>query len=138
MKDGKKNIREGNSFSDAYILSEIVKALSKTIAIVSQETKQKAGTMYRITVGENKLSSRMINVLMDRYPNINYLFITKGEGEPLRENERLTLQNNVLGKHNLPDIDFQKEIFANLTLINKKIMYLQQDLAEIKARLKEK
>src|SRR5690554_2283495 len=138
MVNKKTNIRAENTLSDSYIILEIANALNKSISMIAKDLGEKTGTVYSITGGNNKLSPRLISKFTDRYPEINFLFITKGKGEPLRKDAELINQNNVLGKPNLPDLDFQKEIFTNLTLINKKLTFLQQDIDEIKRKIQMK
>ncbi len=138
MVNKKTNVRAGNTLSDSYIILEISKALNKSITMIATDLGEKTGTIYSITGGNNKLSPRLIDKFINRYPEINILFISKGKGEPLRKDAELINQNNILGKPNLPDLDFQKEIFTNLTLINKKLMFLQQDIEEIKRKIQLK
>lgn len=136
MEDSKTNIRAGNTYSDSYIINIISDELNLSLVQISEKAKIKSGTLYRISSGTNRFSTNTMNKIMNAFPNINYSFLIRGEGHPTREGKQLTNQNNVLGREN--EIDLQKEIFASLALLNKKITFLQLDIEEIKKALKEK
>lgn len=52
--------------------------------------------VYHVTKGKNKLTDDMIEKIILKMPQVNYLFLKKGIGKPLKSKSAAQLQDNLL------------------------------------------
>jgi hypothetical protein len=70
---------------DPEILEKVLYALRINKKQFSEELGYKSHmSIYYIGNGTNRITEDMINRIINRYPEVNRIFLQKGEGEPLR------------------------------------------------------
>lgn len=112
---------------DPEILEKVLYALRINKKQFSEELGYRSHmTIYHIGNGTNRITEDMINRIRIRYPEVNPIFLQKGEGEPLRFKTRSKKEK--LG-HEQPIISIEKftSIPEKLEEIERKLD-LQNDL----------
>lgn len=89
MKDIKKK-------EDKVIIEDVIHALRLNKKSFSKELKYKSHmSIYYVADGTNRLSEDMINRIMIRFPEVNYLFLKTGQGNPIASKEERKNQENI-------------------------------------------
>lgn len=88
----------GKRISDAEIIAKIMTAVkengnSMSIALGYKNPR----SIYAILGGENKISTNMANKIVDVFPQVNYLFVTRGELPILIDQSKAIGQQHILG-----------------------------------------
>lgn len=82
--------------TDTEILTKIIEALKLNPRSFSIELGYaSASTIYNITKGPNKISEDLKNRIRLKFPEVNRLFLDKGEGEPILRGPQYTNQQNI-------------------------------------------
>lgn len=130
-----KNLQK--SLTDAEILQNVINAIGVRIP----EFRVKLGfgtntTIYNVLKGVNGISSDMINRILNKYPDVSYLYLKKGEGKPIRTGPAATNQKNILEDYSTKDFvsiqDFLKlpeiveELKNRITILENKINQLKK------------
>ena len=70
---------------DSEILEKVLYALRVNKKQFSEELGYKSHmSIYYVGDGTNRITQDMINRIIIRYPEVNPIFLQKGDGEPLR------------------------------------------------------
>ncbi|WP_395073807.1 hypothetical protein [Flavobacterium sp.] len=137
MKKSQKEIE------DSVILQNVIDALGVRIP----EFRTKIGystntTIYNVLHGVNGISIDMINRIITKYPEVSYLYLKKGVGEPIRIGPAVTNQKNILGLYEKDDFvnihDFLKlpgiveELRKKVNDFEKKVNDLEKEIKDLK------
>jgi hypothetical protein len=114
--------------SDDKIMEKVLEALRYSGLAFSKELGYKShGTIHNILKKQNSISQEMINRITGKFPQVNYLFLTKGQEPVLLDRKLAKNQLNVL----FPDVAkmekpiYDEEVFLTLKSIDftmKKIL----------------
>lgn len=120
-----KNLQK--KLEDKIILKNIIFSLGIRIP----EFRIKLGystntTIYNVTSGRNLISSDMINRILSKFPEVSYLYLKKGDGDPLVSGASFTTQKNILEGSN-------KDYFLNINEFIK----LPNEVKHLKNRIKD-
>jgi hypothetical protein len=98
---------------DKEIIEEVIHALRLNKKKLAEELEYKSHmSIYYVADGVNKLSDDMINRIMIRFPEVNYLFLKTGEGTVLNTKVKQNQQENIFNIKNKKKTPF--EDFADL------------------------
>lgn len=89
---------------------------------------KQSSSVYHILKERNKMSLKFIEKLVKHYPNVSYLYLKNGTGEPLLDTKGMIIQQNLLGYDEVP--------LNNEELIMKSLEELHQKFDLILSKLK--
>lgn len=114
--------------SDDKIMEKVLEALRYSGLAFSKELGYKShGTIHNILTKKNSISHKMIDKITGKFPQVNYLFLAKGQEPVLLDRKLAKNQLNVL----FPDVAkmekpiYDEEVFLTLKSIDftmKKIL----------------
>lgn len=118
---------------DKEIIEDVAHALKLTKKKLSEALEYKSHmSIYYVADGTNRLSEDMINRIMIRFPEVNYLFLKTGEGNVLTHKKQKKQQENVFNIKERKKTPF--EDFANLP---ERVKSIEDKLDEILKLLKK-
>lgn len=86
-------------------------------------------SIYHVVSGKNKLTDEMIEKIVLKMPQVNYIFLKKGIGKPLKSKSAAQLQNNLLNFS-------KKDVTLNdLGEMPKRLIYIETMLERLMAHL---
>lgn len=126
---------------DKEIMSRILEALD----ISKVEFAEKLGysshtTIFNIVRGKSAIVELMVNRIMMKFPTVNYMFLTKGEGEPLLITAESQAQANLFNyKTNSEAVTVPPglEAFAELLKLPKRLTQIEAQQGAIISVLNE-
>lgn len=81
--------------TDAEILQSILKELRYQAAVFSKKLEySSSSSIYHILNGQNNISKKMADNIVKHFPEVNYLYITKGELPILLDKSKEIGQSN--------------------------------------------
>ena len=108
------------TITDAQKIQTILDELSISSYRLTQELNLSASAIYHVLSGKNQLSMNLIDKICTQYPEVNKKYLTKGIGEPIKENQPSANDEYILVKKQ--DLDQLKQDIKNIyDIINKKI-----------------
>lgn len=120
---------------DSEILENVIKALKLSKNSFSKALNyQSSMTIYNITNNQNsQMSDDMINRIRVTFPNVSFLYLTKGEGNPLTSEVGMKNQSNIF------DTNFETpNPIKDVAQINLRIGNIENILQEMLQHFKEK
>lgn len=133
-----------NKISDAEILRNVMDALGPISVKKFTEKLNFAShtTIYKVLKGETpKISVDMRQRILNQFPNVSYLYLTRGKGEPLVSGSGRNTQNNMLNR-NEGDSENSLQAFLDMPGQIKELLdgmkKLQSDLDKIKEKINNK
>lgn len=115
--------------TDAEILDNVINALDLSKRKFSIKLKySSASTIYNIFNGTNSFSDDMKNRIRLTFPQVNRLYLDKGEGSVLLKGPQLANQENI---ENI----FHREESKEVTSLED-LLFLPQQIKDIKAMVK--
>lgn len=128
--------------SDSEIMINVLDALDLNAKQLAEKLKFNShNTVYNVTKGKSGISNDMMNRIMTEFPEISYLYLKKGQGEPLRTGPAVTMQKNILGirqkESEMPDFINIREYLklpAIVSQLQEEIRQLRADIEELKKR----
>jgi hypothetical protein len=83
--------------TDSEIISNVIEALDINANKLSNKLGFKSpGSIYRIIRGQNSITLNTAQKLIEAYPSVNFLYLTKGELPILLNKDQYVGQNNLL------------------------------------------
>lgn len=125
------------SLTDPEILQNVIDAIGVRIP----EFRTKIGyatntTIYNVMKGVNGISSDMINRILNKYPEVSYLYLKRGEGHPIRVGQLVKSYNPIAelyDKNSFINIyDFLK-IPAMVEELKNKVSELEVQIEKLKS-----
>ncbi len=135
----KKKLKYNKSIPDSEIINSVIGALQSKYKDINAKTLasnlgyKTPMSIYHITRGVNSISEDMIERIIKNYPEVNYFFLKKGEGSPLKE-ENAILQKNLFDPNRSikkQEIDLNElpvkinEMYKMIKEIHSKLFYEQ-------------
>jgi plasmid maintenance system antidote protein VapI len=130
---------ENNELNSAEIMKNVLEELRYGARPFAKELDVTPMAIYQITGGMNKISKKLADKIIKRFPSVNYWYLIKGKLPILLENQKLiTNQDNLFnvgGPNNLvpKSIDYSLETFAVLKSIDAKMDILIELMQQKKA-----
>lgn len=120
---------------DAVILRNVITALNvkkKDFYVKLRYNSQT--TIYNVLSGKNNLSTDMIHRIQTHYPEVSYLYLTRGKGEPIIQGAALTTQRNMLNMAEEKKTGLEALITMpdQINYLVKAMNQMKEELAEIK------
>lgn len=120
---------------DSIILRNVITALNvkkKDFYVKLRYNSQT--TIYNVLSGKNNLSTDMIHRIQTHYPQVSYLYLTRGKGEPLVQGAALTTQRNMLNIAEEKKTGLEAFITMpdQINYLVKAMNALKEEVAEIK------
>jgi hypothetical protein len=129
-----ENITTSN-LSDAEKLNMLIDALNTNdrkmnANILAEKLGYKSHmAVYHVTSGKNKLTDDMIEKIILKMPQVNYLFLKKGIGKPLKSKSSAQLQENLLNFS-------KKEVtLGDIGEMPRRLVYIETMLERLMAHL---
>jgi hypothetical protein len=89
--------RDNNPISDAIILQNVIEALKLTRNGFATKCKYKSSmSVYNILEGRNNISDDTINRITTTFPEVNFLYLKKAQGTPLKGLAEVDLYRNMM------------------------------------------
>lgn len=101
MEDNSKDL------TDAEILERVIEALDTNPHRLGVRLgyKSPSASIRNVLIGDGGISKAMMDKIVEEYPQVNYLFLAKGQGEPLNTGASKQNQQNMMqGTANLNDL----------------------------------
>lgn len=97
-----------NNLTDGERLKKVLFALEMSAPDLAKELGYKShATIYHVLNDTNKISDKMAEAIVAKFPNVNYLYLKLGKGDPLiKNNGDIQNQKNVM--YNQPYIDYER------------------------------
>lgn len=116
-----ENASDGGEIErDSERLKNVLKALDISAAKLSRRLNyQSAGTIYHVINGINKISLDMATRIVEKYPEINFLYLLKGMGEVVNKDQS-KIQKNIFDPEPSHMIDLHKIAAIPRTLDDQK------------------
>lgn len=117
---------------------EIIQNVMDALGVKAPEFAKKIGlatttTIYNVKNEVHGISNDLINRIIDKYPEVNYLYLKRGQGSPLRSSgPDATIQKNILGK-SLKEITLHE-----LYLLPGKVEKLERRILELESIINKK
>ena len=90
-------------------------------------------TIYNVLSGKNKLSTDMIHRIQTQYPQVSYLYLTRGKGEPIIQGVIIPTERNInIAEEKKSGLEALITMPDQITFIVKAINELKTEIAEIK------
>lgn len=138
--------------TDSEILEKVIQALKNSDIKLRKLSKKTMAdmlnynshvTLYNVANGRNKMTEDMVNRIILHFPQVNYMFLTKGQEPVLKTGAALQAQKNVLNI-NTPEKKEPADLNSLLSLPNMMIdvqaqqIVIMKELQEIKELLLSK
>jgi len=123
------------NLSDKDKLNMLIDAISSTgVKMNPKALAEKLGykshmSVYHVCNGRNKLTDDMIEKIILKMPEVNYLFLKKGVGKPLKNKSEANLQKNLLNLSN------REVTLSDLAEMPKRLVYIETMLERLMAHL---
>lgn len=124
-----------SNLSDAEKLNMLIDALNTNdrkmnANILAEKLGYKSHmAVYHVTSGKNKLTDDMIEKIILKMPEVNYLFLKKGIGKPLKSKSAAQLQDNLLNFS-------KKEVtLGDIGEMPRRLVYIETMLERLMAHL---
>ena len=129
-----------NILNSAEIMKNVLTELRYGARPFSVELGVTPMSIYHIISGKNRISSDLADKIIKKFPNVNYLYLTKGILPVLLQNPKLiNNQDNLLNGISLPkNKDYNLESFIVLKNIEEGIELNNELLKELIDVLKQK
>lgn len=117
--------------SDKEIIQNVMDSLGIKSPEFAKELELSSVTsIYNIKNGVHGISNEMINKIITKYPEVNYLYLKRGQGTPLRnQGADTTIQKNLFSKTT-------KEItLHDLLKMPEKLEKLEQEVEDLKNKI---
>lgn len=129
-----ENLKTSN-LSDAEKLKMLFDALSTNdvkmnAKVLAEKTGYKSHMVfYHVLSGRNRLNDDMIENIVLKFPQVNYMFLKKGIGKPIKSKAEAQLQTNLLG------LSKKSMTLDDIAEIPGKLMIIQSQLDRINRKL---
>lgn len=130
-----ENTTTTTNLSDAEKLNMLIDALNTNerkmnANILAEKLGYKSHmAVYHVTSGKNKLTDDMIEKIILKMPQVNYLFLKKGIGKPLKSKSAAQFQDNLLNFT-------RKEVtLTDIGEMPKRLVYIETMLERLMAHL---
>lgn len=108
--------------SDAEILSNVLQALDITANKLAVKAEYKsASSVYHILNGENNISSQFAEKVVELYPQVNILYLIRGE-EPIILDRGPSIGQSNFYNHNKASYDQLPQTLKNIELLLVKLL----------------
>lgn len=125
---------------DKVILRNVINALGVKNKDFCKKLKYNSeSTLYNVFNGKNGISDEMIRRIMTHYPQISYLYLSRGKGHPIVGGASFTTQRNMMNQ-SVPkntSIEAFIEIPAKIDLLLQLVQELKEEVKELKKQTKQ-
>ncbi len=119
---------------DDEILRNVIDALGVKVPEFRKQLNYSSNTtIYNVFKGVHKISSDMINRILHAYPEVNYLYLKRGQGVPLKVGPAVTNQKNILGITDQAEEITMKDIM----LLPLKFMELEEEVRQLRKEIEK-
>jgi hypothetical protein len=118
-------MEEENLSLDSERLETIIKLFKVTKNNFAKKLGYKSSmSIYNILSGDRPITEDMALRIVKHYPQVNFMYVTQGIGDPLREGFKEQLQENVYNILENPKADSEKldEILRRITMVEKLLL----------------
>jgi hypothetical protein len=120
---------------DREILQTIISCLKITPYAFGKQLDYKSTmSIYNILSGTKAISKDMINRISIHYPEVNYLFLTTGEGIPLKDQTEAEMHRNLFNSQE----EISKVLWTEFAAIPARLHRIEQNQIEILKILQKK
>ena len=124
-----------NKMADSEILQTIISCLNITPYKLGKQLEYKSSmSVYNILAGTKAISKDMINRIAIHYPEVNYLFVTTGEGIPLKNQTEAEIHRNLFNSQE----EISKVLWTEFAAIPARLQRIEQNQIEILKILQNK
>ena len=120
---------------DKDILQTVISCLKITPYAFGKQLDYKSTmSIYNILAGNKQISNDMINRISIHYPEVNYLFLTTGEGIPLRNSTEAEMHRNLFNSQE----EISKVLWTEFAAIPARLLRIEEHQEEILKLLQKK
>lgn len=120
---------------DREILQTVLSSLKITPYAFGKKLDYKSTmSIYNILAGTKQISKDMINRISIHYPEVNYLFLTTGDGIPLRNSTEAEIHRNLFNSQE----EISKILWTEFAAIPARLQRIEQNQIEILKILQKK
>jgi len=124
-----------NKMADSEILQTIISCLNITPYKLGKQLEYKSSmSVYNILAGTKAISKDMINRIAIHYPEVNYLFVTTGEGIPLKNQTEAEIHRNLFNSQE----EISKVLWTEFAAIPARLQRIEENQIEILKILQNK
>ena len=118
---------------DSIILKSVLRALNVSVNDFFKKLDYSTHTsIYNVLNGKYAMSADMIQRIQSNYPQVSYLYLTRGKGEPIVNGSAYTTQRNMLNQRE--ESVNPMELFLTMP---EQIKYLVSTIDELKIQNSE-
>lgn len=117
---------------DSDILRNVLNALNFKIKEFCAKIDYGQTIIYKVLNGNAVISKELVNRIQIHFPNVSYLYLTRGKGEPLIEGAAVRSQKNTLYKR-----EEQPSSLESFLTMPEQINYLVKSIKELKTEIEE-
>ena len=120
---------------DREIMETIISCLKITPYAFGKQLDYKSTmSIYNILAGSKAISKDMVNRIAIHYPEVNYLFVTTGEGIPLRNETEAEIHRNLFNSQE----EISKILWTEFAAIPARLQRIEENQNEILKLLEKK
>jgi len=113
---------------DKDILQTVISCLKVSPYAFGKRLDYKSSmSVYNILAGTKAISSDMINRINIHYPEVNYLFLTTGEGIPLKNATEAEIHRNLFNSQE----EISKVLWTEFAAIPSRLLRIEENQIEI-------
>jgi hypothetical protein len=120
---------------DKDIMQTVISCLKLTPYAFGKKLDYKSTmSIYNVLAGTKQISNDMINRISIHYPEVNYLFLTTGEGIPLRNATEAEMHRNLFNSQE----EISKVLWTEFAAIPARLLRIEEHQEEILKLLQKK
>ena len=120
---------------DKEIIQTVLSCLKITPYAFGKQLDYKSTmSIYNILAGTKPISKDMVNRINIHYPEVNYLFLTTGEGIPLKNSTEAEIHRNLFNSQE----EISKVLWTEFAAIPARLLRIEENQDEILKLLQKK